>query len=137
MTRTQTTPVQTVQRPPGGPCPGDYYGPSLAIGHDSLSHALALRQRFVDTLVSREHGGSGANTGSVEPQAGPVVGWMVYRRAFGALGGAGQGTLDPTYERTHAKQVQYSTSVQAVQALERESALIPIPGRGWEFSRLS
>ncbi len=45
-----------------------------------------------------------------------MVGRLVYRFASGALGGAGQGTLDPTYERTHAEHLQSSTSVQAVQA---------------------
>jgi hypothetical protein len=42
----------------------------------------------------------------VEPQPRTVVRQMVYRRAFGTLWGAGQGTLDLTCERTHAKQPQ-------------------------------
>jgi hypothetical protein len=59
----------------------------------------------------------------------PLVGRMVYRHAFGALGGAGQGTLDPTYERTHAEQMQESTFVQAVQSFGR-SHPHPLKGMG-------
>jgi hypothetical protein len=59
----------------------------------------------------------------------PMVGQMIYCLAFGTLGGAGQGTLDPTYERTHTEQIHYSTFVQAVQALGR-SHPNPLKGMG-------
>jgi hypothetical protein len=55
---------------------------------------------------------------------------MGYRRSFGALGGAGQGTLDPTYELAHAEQTQYSTFVQALKALGRSH---PDPLQGIEI----
>src|SRR5690348_18242427 len=77
----ETSPVQAGRCPPGGPCPGYYYQTSLAIRRGSLSRALALRRRLVDTLVSRERCLPGANTGSVAPQPRTVVGRMVYRLA--------------------------------------------------------
>jgi hypothetical protein len=130
LTRTQTTPVQTAQRPPGGPCPGDYYRKPLAIKDGSLSRASSLAAttgRYVGVertlFFQRQHWQRRTIS------ALPMVGQMIYCLAFGTLGGAGQGTLDPTYERTHTEQIQYSTFVQAVQALGR-SHPNPLKGMG-------